>query len=131
MKTYFKIFLIALIMSMCSNPLLAFERISNAELATLYGGDWWGCDADCLDGTGGCPDRTTCEVDLRPCRMCDFAQNNEYCGNWQWQWIGIQCSSSSISCPTGGRIGYCSGPDCVGDPAQQNPPDCTGNYTDC
>ena len=133
MKTCFKTLMVVVFMLMCSNQLLAFEKIPDAELANIYGGDVWACDSDCLSAAGGCPTRTPCDQPLQACRMCDFAKSNEYCGNWQWQYVGIQCSASSQSCPTGGRIGYCDGNkvDCIGDPYQTNPPACGGSYTDC
>ena len=70
MKTCFKpLMVVVVVMLMCSNQLLAFEKLPDAELATLYGG---ACpDRDCVSGTEKCPTDTGCEGAYGSlCSMC-------------------------------------------------------------
>ncbi len=126
MKPCFKTLMVVVFMLMCSNQLLAFEKLPDAELATLYGG---ACpDRDCVSGTQTCPTESPdCKLAAygSVCSICSDGSTEENCGPFQQTW-GIMCSyDPAYYCNTNAQPGVCWGP-CTTAPDQTGNPPCGG-----
>lgn len=123
MRTFFKVstsIVVAFFLMTLTAPAIAFEEISNSELASLYGGGFWGCDEDCYDIEGGCPDEVSTNYGCSGCHEmsndgddcvggCNTISNQQ-CQNLKWQLIYITCTDSTVDCEsqTGTFYGWCS-----------------------
>ena len=129
-------------MIFCTSATYGAEAISDDQLSSSSGADIWGCDADCLDVTGGCPAEVShwhgcqgCQNDLDDCTGSCKTTANQQCGNWQWQIIGIQCTPGTAACESqlSTYTGWCVFGSClVQGGHQQDAPACsTCTRTDC